>query len=138
MSWRQSLIRISTYEVETLQKRLAEIIDRRVEAEGRIARLAEQTRREIEHARQNPEAGMRLNAYLAGVKAKCALIEAEIAQINLEEAGARDALNEAFESLKKFEQVAEWAKVAEAKEEGRREAAALDELGLRAAVRSAG
>ena len=25
MSWRQSLIRISTYEVETLQKRLSEI-----------------------------------------------------------------------------------------------------------------
>lgn len=138
MSWRQSLIRISTYEVETLQKRLAEIVDRRVEAEGRIARLAEQTRREIEHARQDAEAAMRLNGYLAGVKAKCVLIEAEITQINLEEAGARDALNEAFEALKKFEQVAEWAKVAEAKEAGRREAAALDELGLRAAARQVG
>ena len=37
--WAQSLIRISTYEVETLQKRLAEIGTRRATAEMRIAVL---------------------------------------------------------------------------------------------------
>ena len=38
-NWAQSLIRISNYEVETLQKRLAEITARRASAEMRIAVL---------------------------------------------------------------------------------------------------
>ena len=33
MSWKDSLIRISSYEVETLQKRLAEVVERRAGAE---------------------------------------------------------------------------------------------------------
>ncbi|MDP3595355.1 MAG: flagellar export protein FliJ, partial [Phenylobacterium sp.] len=33
MSWAQSLIKLSTYEVEVLQKRLGEIADRRMQAE---------------------------------------------------------------------------------------------------------
>jgi flagellar protein FliJ len=39
MSWKASLIRISTYEVELLQKRLAEIVARRWQVEMRIATL---------------------------------------------------------------------------------------------------
>ena len=38
-AWAHSLIRISNYEVETLQKRLAEITARRASAEMRIAVL---------------------------------------------------------------------------------------------------
>ena len=38
-AWAQSLIRISNYEVETLQKRLAEIAEHRAGAELRIAVL---------------------------------------------------------------------------------------------------
>lgn len=132
MSWRQSLIRISTYEVETLQKRLSEVLDRRMEAEGRLARLEAEAAAETEHARRDHEAAMRLSAFMAGVRQRRGTLQGEIAQIGAEEAGARDALAEAFEALKKFEQVAEWARMAEAKEAGRREAAALDELGLRA------
>ena len=52
----------------------------------------------------------------------------------MEEQGARDALSEAFEALKKYEQVAESARLAQVKEALRRETAALDELGLRKAV----
>ena len=48
-----------------------------------------------------------------------------------EEAGARDALAEAFENLKKYEHVAEQAKVLAAKKQGAFESAQLDELGLR-------
>jgi flagellar protein FliJ len=131
MSWRKSLVRISTYEVETLQKRLAEVVDRRTHAEVRLAVLEAEVAAEIAHARRDSEAAMRLNAFMLGVRERRARIEGEIAQIAQEEAGARDALAEAFESLKKFEQVAEWARLAEIKEAGRREAAALDELGLR-------
>jgi flagellar FliJ protein len=58
----------------------------------------------------------------------------QIAALNAEEAGARDALSKAFEELKKFEHVAEVARLAEAKELARRESAALDEMGLRKAT----
>ena len=132
MSWRESLIRISSYEVETLQKRLAEVVDRRTHAELRLAMLEAQAQAEMDHARRNGDAAMRLNAYMMGVRERRAHFAEEIAQIGHEEAGARDALAEAFEAMKKYEQVAEMARVAEAREAGRRETAELDELGLRA------
>ncbi len=134
MSWRESLIRISTYEVEVLQKRLAEVVGRREQAEMRLAVLEAEASSEIDHARRNGDASLRLNAYMDGVRHRRVRIGEEIAQIGLEETGARDGLADAFESLKKFEHVAELARVAERKETGRRETAALDELGLRAKV----
>ena len=49
--WAQSLIRISGYEVETLQKRLAEIATRRATAEMRLAVLDAERELETDHAR---------------------------------------------------------------------------------------
>ena len=60
-------------------------------------------------------------------------LKEKIALSHTEEAGARDALSRAFEDLKKFEHVAEMARVADLKEQDRRETAALDEMGLRRA-----
>ena len=131
MSWRQSLIRISTYEVEVMQKRLAEVVDRRSEAEMRLAVLEGEAEAEMDHARRDGDAAMRLGVYMIGVRQRRARIQDEITQIGHEEPGARDALGEAFEAMKKYEQVAEMARVAEAREAGRRETAELDELGLR-------
>ena len=53
--------------------------------------------------------------------------------LEAEERGARDALAQAFEEQKKYEQVAETARTLELKETARRESAAMDELGLRKA-----
>ena len=39
MSWAKSLIRLSTYEAEVLQKRLAEVVDRRMAAEMKLMML---------------------------------------------------------------------------------------------------
>jgi flagellar FliJ protein len=132
MSWRQSLIRISTYEVEVMQKRLAEVVERRTHVELKLAMLEAQAQAEMDHARRDGEAAMRLGAYMTGVRQRRATLGEDLAKIGHEEAGARDALAEAFEAMKKFEQVAEMARVAEAREAGRRETAELDELGLRA------
>ena len=52
----------------------------------------------------------------------------------IEEQGARDALSEAFEALKRFETVAENFRLAEEADRAKRENAALDELGLRRKV----
>jgi flagellar FliJ protein len=135
MTWRASLIRIANYEVEELQKRLAEIVDRRADAETRLTMLAASAEAEMAHAAGHGDARFPLSGYLAGVKIRKAQINTEIQALLAEEAGARDALTLAFESLKKFEQVAETAKLVEAKEEARRETAAMDEMGLRAASR---
>ncbi|WP_420470860.1 MULTISPECIES: flagellar export protein FliJ [unclassified Brevundimonas] len=130
-AWAQSLIRISNYEVETLQKRLAEITARRASAEMRLAVLDAEAEVEQERARQDVEAGMMLQAYLNGWKLRKAAAETDVAEIDAEEVGARDALTGAFEELKKFEHVAETTRLNAMIAAGKRETAAFDEMGLR-------
>ena len=131
----KSLIRISTFEVESLQKRLAEIVDRRADAEMRLMLLEAEGESELQNARTDAEAGWYMAGFREGLKQRKIIARTRIDSIALEEAGARDALAEAFEALKKYEHVAEATRVAARKEAGRRETAALDELGLRRAAR---
>ena len=130
-SWAHSLIRISNYEVETLQKRLAEITARRASTEMRLAVLDAEAEVERERSRHDTQAGMLLAAYLSGWKARKAVAETDLAELDAEDAGARDALTSAFEELKKFEQVAETTRLNKLIAAAKRETAAFDELGLR-------
>ncbi|MGV9008707.1 flagellar FliJ family protein [Brevundimonas sp.] len=130
-TWAQSLIRISNYEVETLQKRLAEINDRKAKTEMRLAMLEAEAEGEQGRARQDVDAAMMLRAYLNGWKQKKAAVQADVAAIEAEEEGARDALTSAFEELKKFEHVAETTRLNTLLAAGKRETAAFDEMGLR-------
>ena len=130
-AWAQSLIRISNYEVETLQKRLAEITARRASAEMRLAVLDAEAEVEQERARRDADAALLLQAYLKGWKLRKSIAEADVAEIDAEETGARDALTGAFEELKKFEHVAEATRLNALIAAGKRETAAFDELGLR-------
>jgi flagellar FliJ protein len=129
--WAASLVRISNHEVETLQKRLAEIVERRVEAEMRIAVLRAEAEVEAKQAEASVDAGWYMIGYRAGLQHRKAEAQALIDEALVEERGARDALAQAFEALKKYEHVAEAAKVAQGKLAGRLESAAMDELGLR-------
>lgn len=131
MSWAESLIKLSTYEAEVLQKRLAEIVDRRVAAELRLAMLEAEGEAEAAFSAQEAAAGIYRAGFFEGLKIRKARIQAEIDAILLEEEGARDALAEAFETQKKYEHIADNLHLAARKELGRRETAALDELGLR-------
>jgi flagellar FliJ protein len=135
MTWRESLIRISNYEVEMLQKRLSEVVDRRGQAELRLIVLAAQAEAEIARADQDAQAGWYRAGFLQAMRGRRASLEGEIAVLKSEEAGARDALAEAYEALKRFEHVAESARMAAVKEEARRETLALDEMGLRQRAR---
>lgn len=130
-AWAQSLIRISNYEVETLQKRLAEITARRASAEMRLAVLDAEVEVEQERARQDADAAILLQAYLNGWKLRKAAAQTDVAEIDAEEVGARDALTGAFEELKKFEHVAETTRLNAMIAAGKRETAAFDEMGLR-------
>jgi flagellar FliJ protein len=134
MKWAGSLIRIANHEVETLQKRLAEIVGRREAAEMRMTVLIAEAEGEQARAKLDPDGAWRLSVYLQGWRQRRDAFKAQIAGLHAEEAGARDALSKAFEELKKFEHVAEVARLNELKEEGRRETAVLDEMGLRKAT----
>jgi flagellar FliJ protein len=129
--WADSLIRISNHEVETLQKRLAEIVERRQTAEMKVAALDAESEAEATQAQGDVEAGWYMIGFRQGSRIRRDQALLEIDQILIEEAGARDALALAFENLKKYEHVAEAAKVARIKLAGKLETAALDELGLR-------
>jgi flagellar FliJ protein len=130
-SWAKSLIKLSTYEVETLQKRLADIADRRMQVEGRLLALHAEGQAEQAAAAQDPQNGWRIVAYLDALRVRMDLVRQELYVIQIEEQGARDALAQAFETQKKYEHVAEQAEILAVKQVGRRESAQMDELGLR-------
>ena len=133
-AWAQSLIRISNYEVETLQKRLAEVVDRREAAEMKLVMMDAEAEIEMKNAEGDASAGWYMVGYRKGLQVRRSETLLEIDQIAIEETGARDALSMAFENLKKYEHVADTAKAALAKKVGKLEMAALDELGLRRAA----
>jgi flagellar FliJ protein len=133
MSWAQSLIKLSTYEVEMLQKRLAEIADERARTEMKLAGLYAEGQAEKAAAARDPQTAWRIVGYMEALRIRMDSVRAELNSLQLEEQGARDALAKAFETQKKYEQVAEQAQMLALKEAGRRESAQLDELGLRKA-----
>lgn len=135
MKWANSLIRISNHQVEELQKRLAEIVGRRADAELRLTLLHAEAAAEKLNAGQDAEAGWYHIGFMQGWRWRRDTLQIQIGQIADEEAGARDALTSAFEELKKFEQVAETARVVAMKEATRKETAEMDELGQRRAAR---
>ncbi|MES2342470.1 MAG: flagellar FliJ family protein [Pseudomonadota bacterium] len=134
MSWADSLIKLSTYEVEILQKRLGEISDRRMAAEMKLVMLEAEGEAESQRARADAEHGWYQVGFLEGLRLRKAAVHEEIKLIAVEETGARDALSLAFEEQKKYELVAEGIALTRRKEVARQETAALDELGLRRAA----
>lgn len=129
-----SLIRVAGYDVETLRKRLAAIVDRRCDLEMKIAMLDAEAEAETAHAGKDAEAGWYLIGYRDGWKIRRAQVVAALRACEQEEAGARDALAAAFETLKKYEHVADLAAKAETKAKARKETAAIDEMAQRRAV----
>jgi flagellar FliJ protein len=134
MSWTDSLIKLRNFEIEGLRKRMMEIVERRTTAEAAIKALELETAREVIYAKQNAEAGWYLIGFREGVKQRRAKLDAELRGIAAEEAGARDALSEAFEGLKKVEKTAANMAAAKAKDLAHRETQAMDEQALRRRV----
>lgn len=133
MSWAHSLIRLSTFEVEELQKRVREVEDRRAAARLSLVALDREAEEESLRASADAQAGWYLVGYKEGLKLRRSKVLSELLGLDLEAQGARDALAQAFESQKKYEHVAEAARLQLARESARREGAALDELALRRA-----
>jgi flagellar FliJ protein len=131
MKWTGSLIRISEHEIESLRRRIGEIAARRIDKQEQLLRLAQEAITETAFSHGDAEAGWYLIGFREGWKQRKAKVMAELADLEMEEQGARDALTLAFEELKKVEQVAENARLVAVKEEARRETAVLDEMAQR-------
>jgi flagellar protein FliJ len=134
VTWQDSLIRISNHQVDGVRKRLADVVGRRADAQLRLLVLEAEAKAEIVRAEQDAQAGWYWAGFLQAVRQRRATLIREIGGLVAEEAGARDALREAFETLKKFEHVAALGRAAAAKVEAVREAAILDDLGRRKAT----
>ena len=130
-NWMASLIRLADLEVEMLQKRLRDIADRRVAVELVLDSLAMEGREESARATVDASAGWYLVGFREGLKTRRARAEGDLKVCDLEETGAREALSQAFETQKKYERLAENARIAAAHTAARRETAALDEMALR-------
>ncbi len=129
--WAKSLIRLSTFEVETLQKRLAEVVTRRTHVEMKIATADAEYEIECIKASGDPHLARHLPAYKHGHKLRRDQLSADLDLIVREEDGVRDSLSSAFEDLKKFEHVAEVTKLNRIAAEKKVENAMLDEVSLR-------
>ena len=133
MSWIQSLIKMAELEVETLQKRLKEIADRRDAVLNTLELMQQEANAEAAQARKSAEAGWYMAGFREGMKQRRAKLAGDLRGIAQEEQGARDALAFAFEEQKKYEKLAENARLAAAKTLAKRETAELDELAMRQA-----
>ena len=102
-NWARSLIRISNYEAETLQKGLAIIVNRRTHLEMKLATLDAQTELEIAGARSDHQHMAQLPHFLTGQELRKNALLCELDETLNEEASVRDQLTMAFENLKKFE-----------------------------------
>jgi flagellar FliJ protein len=130
-NWARSLIRISNYEAETLQKGLAIIVNRRTHLEMKLATLDAQSELEIAGARSDHLRMAQLPQFLSGQEIRKNALLTELDDALNEEAAIRDQLAQAFENLKKFETVAETARLHQLAAIERSEQAALDEAALR-------
>lgn len=131
MAWRESLIKLADYEIEGLRKRLKAIEEKRMAVDLVLASLDHEASEEDAHARSDAEAGWYLIGFREGWKQRRARAEADLHALAMEAEGARAALSEAFEAQKKYEQLAENARLCEAQALARRDAAALDDLARR-------
>lgn len=131
MSWTDSLIRLRNFEIEEMRKRLMAILDRRAALEAEVRALDDEARAEAAHALHDAQAGWYMAGFRQGWKLRRARVEADLRALDAEEEGARDALSEAFEALKKVEKAADGIAAAAAKDAARRETQAMDEQALR-------
>ena len=74
MTWRESLVRIADHEVETLRKRLADILQRRDELEMKLTMLAAETEAEMAQTDRDASLGVYRAGYLQGVKIRRGVI----------------------------------------------------------------
>ena len=85
MKWAKSLIRISKHEVETLQKRLAEVMARRWAVEVQIDSINAELLAEAQGAGSNAEAGLYLIGFRDGAKLRLERLRMSLLDLDAEQ-----------------------------------------------------
>jgi flagellar FliJ protein len=131
MSWAQSLIRIREFEIETLRKRLAGVLEDRRELEQRLQGLERECALEQAQAQSDPEAGWGFVNFRKAWLLRRDDVTCKLKACALEEEGVRDAVSSAFTELKKVQTIADAQDAAAGRQQAAEERAALDEIALR-------
>ena len=111
MRWADQLIKLSNFELELLQTRLADVVERRNRAELKLVVLTAEGEAELALARRDPEAAWRLAAFREGLKIRKAAAQREIDLVVTEESGVRDALTEARQTLAAYANMEELIRI---------------------------
>ncbi len=128
-----SLIRLHTWRVDEKRRALGELLGVVADLENQARRLEEDLKNEQRVARASPEeAGYLYGNYAHAVIRARERIAESIAGTEKEIAAAREALNEAYRNLKKYDLAQGARDMREARERARKEQMVLDELGLQA------
>ena len=81
MKWADQLIKLSNFELDILQRRVARAIERRVAAELKLAVLIAEGEAEIALARSDPEAAWKIAAFSEALKQRKAATQREIDRV---------------------------------------------------------
>jgi len=126
-----TLIRLREWSVDNARRKLAELLRLVEDLEGQARALEDEIAAEQAVARATPnDAGVVYGAFARAAIKRRERIAASIDQIEEEIAVARDELRDAYRELKKYEIAQDARDLRAAEEEGRRDQAVLDEIGL--------
>ena len=126
-----SLIRLYEWQLDEKRRKLGELFQSLANLEDEARRLRQEHRDEQSIASASPnEAGFYYGRFVETAIQNRDRLGVEIAQAEQEVEAAREELEEAHQQLKKFEITQLERDRREAEEEGRREQAYLDEVGL--------
>ncbi len=127
----ESLIKLARFQVEELQRQMADVDRARERLRAQIGRLDNDVERERKLAASDPEAGATFGAYAAAMKTRKENIQVSLADIDRQADTLRGELQDAFEQLKKYELLEERRLAAMEARERAAEQAELDEIAQR-------
>lgn len=127
----KSLIRLNEWNVDEKRRKLGELLRLQADLEDQLKRLDENHAREKQAATDDPAgAGMAYASYATQVRQRRANLLDSIAQMDIVVGYARDELSEAYQELKKYENVEQNRQRRHELELARREQVMLDEVAL--------
>lgn len=127
----KSLIRLNEWTVDERRRELAVVLNELETAEKSLSDLEIEVKKEQQSAESSPqEAGLLYGNYADGVILRREHLHQEIRDADAKVIEAREALNEAYRELKKYETAEKNRLLKEEKERDRKEQILLDELGL--------
>ena len=134
----EALIKIHTFELDEKRRALKQVEEFRQSIESSISQLEGQVINEQDAARHSEEGIYAYGGFAQSVIQRRAALQQSLASVTEQVDTARDAVAQAFETLKKYE-ITKAGRDSEALAESRRrERILLDELGLNAHSRTRG